>query len=77
LSKFKEEEAIVLAVIDKAKMSVSKIFFTDPNKVVTRLEEKLEEKRLRFMNKGSQVRRLQVSLSLRDLEMVGARQTYP
>lgn len=77
LSKFKEEEAIVLAVIDKAKMSVTKIFFIDPIKAVIRLEEKLEERRLRFLTKGSQVRRLQVSLSLRDLEMVGAKQTYP
>lgn len=77
LSKFLQEKAVVLAIIDKAKMKVLKIFYTDPTMVVKRLEEKLEEKRIRYSKEGKIVRRLQVSLSAGDLVKVGSKQVYP
>ncbi|MBI4100701.1 hypothetical protein HY439_03110 [Candidatus Microgenomates bacterium] len=77
LSKFLQEKAVVLAIIDKARMKILKIFFADPIKVVKRLEEKLEEKRIRFSKEGKVVRRLQVSLSAGDLAKVEASQVFP
>ncbi len=76
LSKFNEEKSIILAIIDKSKMKVLKIFTASPHKVVQRLKEKLEEKRLRFNKEGKFIRRLQVSLCKRDLEKIGAILTY-
>ncbi len=76
LAKFLQEKAVVLAIIDKAKMKVLKIYFADPIKVVKRLKEKLKEKRIRFNRSSKTVRRLQVSLSAGDLQRIGATEKH-
>lgn len=72
LNKYLEDEAIILAVVDKTQIEVSKIYSADPAKVVARLKEKLKEKEERFKQQGKTIRRLQVSLSKGDLERVEA-----
>lgn len=73
LEKYLEDEAIILAVVDKTEIAVTNIYSADPQKVVARLKEKLNEKRLRFEEQDKLVRRLQVSLSRGDLKRVEAK----
>ena len=68
LKKYYEDEAIILAVVDKKNLALTSIHSASPKTVVPRLKEKLEEK---LQRKGS-LRRLQVSLSKGDLEKIKA-----
>ena len=70
LNKYYEDEAIILAVVDKKNLVVNLIHSASPDCVVPRLKEKLEEK----LNKTGSLRRLQVSLSKGDLEKIKAKQ---
>lgn len=71
LNKYEREKLIVLAVVDKGAMEVSKIFVAPPNLVVKKLREKLLNKEERYQNKGG-LRRLQVSLAYGDLKDINA-----
>lgn len=73
LNKYEKEKAVILAVVDKEKMEVVKIFEADPHKTVEKLKEKLKDKAERYSQKGG-LRRLQVSLSHGDLGEIGARE---
>lgn len=73
LEKYLEDHKIILAVVDKTKFIVKDIYSADPQLVVNRLRVKLEEKRVRFEQKGKQLRRLQVSLSKGDLKLIKAK----
>ncbi len=71
LNKYTKDKSIILAVVNKQKLDVDKIFQAQPQAVVERLKQKLEEKRKRYETKGG-LRRLQVSLSKRDLQIINA-----
>lgn len=73
LNKYTKEKAVILAIVDKEKMEVVKIFVANPVKVVRKLKEKLTEKADRYTSKGG-LRRLQVSLSHGDLKEIGAKE---
>src|SRR3989338_6318114 len=73
LNKYTKEKAVILAVVDKEKMEVVKIFVVNPREVVRKLKEKLAEKAERYSLKGG-LRRLQVSLSHGDLKEIGAKE---
>ncbi len=77
LEKYKEDKAIILAVVDKTKVEVLTIFSAEPDKVVERLKEKLREKAQNYAEKDKEVRRLQVSLSKGDLVIIEACQIFP
>jgi len=72
LNKYTKEKTIILAVVDKQKMQVKEIYGANPNLVVKRLKEKLQEKTQRFKQHNRQLRRLQVSLSIGDLQRINA-----
>src|SRR3990170_2516928 len=72
LNKYLKDKAIILAVVDKQKFEIVKIYKALPKLVVSRLREKLKEKFKRFAVQGKELRRLQVSLSIRDLEKIDA-----
>ena len=73
LEKYKNDKAIILAVVNKQNLVVTNIYSADSAKVVQRLKEKLEVKRKkRLAEKGEKLRRSQVSLSKGDLTIVGA-----
>lgn len=74
LEKYKSDSAIILAVVDKTKIEVKSIYSAEPEKVVKRLKEKLEEKKQRYQQENKEIRRLQVSLSKGDLEKIKANQ---
>lgn len=76
LKKFLDEKAVIMARIDKKEMRVLNLFSAEPQRVVKRLEEKLQEKESRFQKAGKSIRRLQVSLSKSDLERIGAEEIY-
>jgi len=71
LNKYEKEKAVILAVVDKEKMEVVKIFEVNPHKAVEKLREKLKDKAERYSQRGG-LRRLQVSLSHGDLEDINA-----
>ncbi len=73
LKKYKDDKAIVLAVVDKAKIEVKNIYVADPEKVIAILKKRLEEKEARYKREGKEVRRLQISLSRADLKKLGAK----
>lgn len=73
LNKYEKEKAVILAVVDKEKMEVIKIFEANPHRAVEKLKEKLNHKAERYAQKGG-LRRLQVSLSQGDLEDINARE---
>lgn len=76
LNKYLSDSSIILAVVDKTNIKVEHIYSAPPEKVILRLREKLFEKEERFKLKGSEVRRLQVSLSKGDLVKVGATKIF-
>ena len=73
LNKYTKEKAVILAVVDKEKMDVVKIFVANSKEVVRKLKEKLTEKADRYASKGG-LRRLQVSLSHGDIKEIGAKE---
>ncbi|TAE47371.1 MAG: hypothetical protein EAZ06_02330 [Cytophagales bacterium] len=77
LEKYKEDKEIILAVVDKTKVKVLTIFSAEPDKVVERLKEKLEEKAQNYAGKDKEIRRLQVSLSKGNLVVIQACQIFP
>ena len=72
LNKFLEVKSIILAVVDKDKLAIKDVYEAEPKRVIKRLREKLESLKNRCAQKGKKLRRLQVSLSKGDLELVGA-----
>ena len=76
LEKYKEDKEILLAIVDKKKMKVLKIFSADAPNVIRRLKEKLKEKKARYKKQGKILRRLQVSLSKGDLKIIEASEIY-
>lgn len=74
LNKYKSDKSIILAIVDKQKFQVKKIYAAEPPKVIQRLKEKLSEKKERFKNNGKNLRRLQVSLSKGDLDKINAKE---
>jgi hypothetical protein len=73
LNKYEKEKAVILAVVDKEKMEVVKIFKANSHQTVKKLKEKLKDKAKRYSRKGG-LRRLQVSLSYGDLKDISARE---
>src|SRR3989338_2160422 len=69
LNKYEKEKAVILAVVDKGRMKIIKIFAANPHEVVKKLKEKLGDKAERYAQQGG-LRRLQVSLSHGDLEEI-------
>ena len=77
LEKYKEDRQIILGVIDKKNFLVKKIYGADPETTIERLREKLKEKEVRFKKLKKEVRRKQVSLSKRDLQIINAIEIKP
>lgn len=73
LKKFINVEKIILAIIDKEKMEIVHLYYADPGLVVKKLIEKLKAKKERYLSKGKEIRRLQVSLSKGDLKEVAVK----
>lgn len=76
LEKYKQDNKIILAVVDKDKFEIEKIYEVDPIKTIRRLKAKLREKKIRCKEKGKVLRRLQVSLSKGDIEKLKAKLIY-
>ncbi|HBG4973255.1 TPA: hypothetical protein KQF34_003071 [Clostridioides difficile] len=76
LNKYYNDKAIILAVVDKENIEVAHIYSADPEYVVPLLRKKLQDKIDRCLEKGSPIRRLQVSLSKSDLARINAKRLY-
>lgn len=77
LNKYLLDKEIILAVKNPEKLEIIEIYSAEPSKTVNRLKEKLKEKtdtKLEKDNTG--LRRLQVSLSKGDLEVIQAKKIY-
>ena len=74
LEKYKSDEAVILAVVNKTEIELKAIFTASPQKVVKRLKEKLAEKRLKFKRLGKSMGRSLVTLGKGDLIKIKARQ---
>jgi len=72
LKKYLENKGIILAIVDKEKLEVVKIYEANPGEVVKRLKEKLQEKEKRYRDNGKEIRRKQVNLSHGDLQKIKA-----
>lgn len=77
LKRYRKEKSIILATVDKNKLLVKKIYSVNPRHLVSLLRRKLIQKRRRYQEKGKEVRRLQISLSLKDIETIGAETIFP
>ncbi len=77
LEKYKDDNEIILAVVDKTKIEIVTIFSAKPDKVVDILREKLAEKAQNYAEKDKEVRRLQVSLTKGDLVIIEANRIFP
>ena len=73
LNKYYNDEAIILAVVDKTNIKVTNIYTTSPSLVVPRLKEKLNLKIKKKDLAGEKIRRLQASLNKSDLKIVQAK----
>ena len=76
LKKYLQNKSIILATVDKEEFEVKKIYEADPNKVVKLLKHKLKQKAKRYSANGKQVRRVQASLSTKDLHTLKAKLVY-
>lgn len=76
LNKYYNDKAIILAVVDKQEIEVKEIHSADPKYVVPLLRKKLQDKIDRYVAKGTSIRRLQVSLSKSDLDLIKAERLY-
>lgn len=76
LNKYLNDKSIILAIVDKQNTQVKHIYEANPMQVIKRLKEKLKEKEIRFALKNKMIRRLQVSLSKGDLDLVNAQKIY-
>lgn len=76
LEKYKTDNKIILAVVDKDNFLIKEIYETDPIKTVRRLKQKLIEKKRRFKKSRKTIRRLQASLSKGDLKKIRAKLIY-
>lgn len=73
LKKYESDREMILAVVDKKNIRVVEINIADSKDVIFRLRTKLEEKKTSYRKRGKELRRLSVSLSVGDLEMINAR----
>lgn len=76
LNKYYNDKAIILAIVDKQEIEVREIYSADPKYVVPLLRKKLQDKIDRYLAKGTSIRRLQVSLSKSDLDLIKAERLY-
>lgn len=76
LNKYLQNKSIILATVDKEEFEVKKIYEADPSKVVKLLKRKLREKTKRYRASGKEVRRVQASLSAKDLRLLKARLVF-
>lgn len=76
LEKYKQDNKIILAIADKNKFEIQKIYAADPLKTIRRLKTKLREKKARYKEQGKALRRLQVSLSKGDIKKIRAKLIY-
>jgi len=76
LNKYIHDSAIILAVVDKINIKVVAIYSANPNKVVKRLKEKLAMKIEKFRNEEKALRRLQVTLTKGDLDLINAKKIF-
>lgn len=67
LNKYKEIKNFILVVKDPFNIEIKKIYFVKVEPTIKRLIEKLEEKRIKT---GGNLRRLQVSLSMKDIKEI-------
>lgn len=72
LNKYKSDNEIILAVVDKTEIKVKAIYSAKPEIVVKLLRKKLREKKKKFEEEGKELRRLQVSITKGDLEKINA-----
>ncbi len=68
LKKYLDDEEIILAVVDKTSIKLTALYSAKPGVVVKLLKKKLKEKRTRNPN----LRRLQVSLTKGNLQIINA-----
>lgn len=77
LNKYLLDKEIILAVKNPEKLEIIEIYSAEPSKTVDRLKQKLQEKANTKLEKdNTELRRLQVSLSKGDLEVIQAKKIY-
>ena len=76
LNKYKDDNKIILAVVDKNNFEIKKIYGMDSLRIIRILKKKLKEKKLRFKQQNKALRRLQVSISGADLKRMKAKLIY-
>ena len=70
LDKYNKDAAIILAVVDKDNFLVKAIYSVKPDIAVPYIKEKLKNKINKFKIQKKEIRRKQISLSKRDLELL-------
>jgi len=76
LDKYKNDNKIILALVDKDRFEIKEIYEADPTKTVKLLKRKLNKKKKRFKGVGKKLRRLQISISSGDLYKIKAKTIY-
>jgi len=73
LNKYLLDKSMILGVVDKENIKVKKVYETDSKKTVNYLRNKLNEKKSRYKANNKELRRVQVSLSLGDINNLEAK----
>lgn len=76
LKKYKKDNKIVLAVVDKDAFKIKEIHEAGPTATIRRLRQKLKQKKEKYKLKNKVVRRLQISLSRGDLKRIKSKPIY-
>ena len=73
LTKYLDDKAMILATVDKTNMKLNSVYYALSEDVVPVLREKLQNKINSYSQKNKDVRRLQVSLTKKDLVRIKAK----
>ncbi|KKS38957.1 MAG: hypothetical protein A3G49_04410 [Candidatus Sungbacteria bacterium RIFCSPLOWO2_12_FULL_41_11] len=76
LRKYLSDQNIILACVDKDDFLVKKIYVANTKKIVGLLRKKLREKKRRYSLLGKEVRRKQISLTVKDLRNIRTKLIY-
>lgn len=77
LKKYLSDKSVILATVDKDTFSVKEIYEANPKKIVALLKKKLLAKEGRYKENSKEIRRKQISLTLKDIKNVKGKKIYP
>jgi hypothetical protein len=76
LSKYSNLEAFILAVVDKPNFTVKEIYRVEAKPLIAIIKQKRKDKEMEYKSKGKEIRRSQVTVGKRELDLANASRLF-